>query len=910
MDSLDDEQLNDCFNNYEKTMLISDEKNNSTNKSKSNEVNPKSEHLEILFKKFGHKSFRELQWKIINSILSHRKDNLAVMTTGYGKSLCYQFPAVYSGSITIVISPLISLMEDQVLYLNTANISACLLGTAQKNHSHTIKEIFEKKYLLVYITPEFCSGEYGYDILKSINEKLDVVLIAVDEAHCLSSWGHDFRTSYRKLGLLKDIFPNIPILAVTATATARVKSDIVKVLRLKNPQISNSGFDRPNLYYEINLKGDDVFVDLKQLMVHTEGKWAFNGPTIIYCIRRKDTEEICQILRNHQIECVQYHAGMSLSSRKDAHEQFVKDKISIVVATIAFGMGIDKPDIRNVIHYGCSNSIEGYYQEVGRAGRDGNSSKCVTYYDNQDFQLHEFLARQSGQQGNKSDKITAMKEFLSTVNCRRQYILSYFEENFSENTATQKNCCDNCLKRYKNPTIMYEELDFSGKYNYTEDARKFLLAVQALKESFGIGMYILFLKGSYSSKINDHVRNSPNFGIGKNKSTDWWKAIGYYLEVKKYLRKIHSKKGTFNYCIFGISKEGNSFLENSDAKIIDFPTAEITRMLKKKPIKTSTWVNNTDCRTLNGNKKSLKQDDQKTLDQDIPLKEEVLKIYNLLLNCRRGLASSLNIMPYMIAPNTVLMSIAKNLPRNLKELQDLKIDGFTEAQISKFGPQFLKTVCDNVPKEMSTKSIKEILEQHPINNVKWGISSRTTYTQFVNNKTISDIAKERNLAESTVTNHILTAMKYGYPIKISQLGVTSNARNIIMQAINKLHNSLASPGNILLKPVKDICPSEITYDQIKAVCTYLEIRAHLNRLKILYEEFEDFNYSDICLQSKEPELMKEENSDEMLCAVVDEFEKQLQEDIELVDANNQITQEERPVKRMKQEDSLLDSPPR
>ncbi|XP_023030408.2 bifunctional 3'-5' exonuclease/ATP-dependent helicase WRN [Leptinotarsa decemlineata] len=462
---------------------------------KHDEEKPKPEHIDVLKRLFGHKTFRPLQWKIINSVMNQRRDNCVVMTTGYGKSLCYQFPSAYIGGITLVISPLISLMEDQVLAMKIANIPACLLGSANRDTSKTISEIENKMYSLIYLTPEFCTGEFGSNILRTWYQELSITLIAIDEAHCVSTWGHDFRFQYRKLGFLRDIMPTVPILAVTATATEKVRNDIISSLKLKNPQVLCSSLDRPNFYFAVNLKSPNFMTDLKSVMEQVQNQQKFSGPTIIYCLSRKKTEEISGILEDMGIKSMAYHAGLSLSIRKKVHDEFVKDKIDVVVATIAFGMGIDKPDVRNVIHYGIPGTIEGYYQEAGRAGRDGLPAKCTVFYNSKDFISHKFLdkALSQDQKKRKEKQLEIIKEYVHTRNCRRQFILNYFGENTS--STKRPDCCDNCLRKTTNPNNeIYESVDAAGNYDFTADAEKFLQAIKALKGLYGIGTYIAFLR--------------------------------------------------------------------------------------------------------------------------------------------------------------------------------------------------------------------------------------------------------------------------------------------------------------------------------------------------------------------------------------------------------------------------------
>lgn len=381
-------------------------------------TNPQTDHLLCLKAEFGHNAFRPKQWDIIRSVLIAKRDNCVVMPTGYGKSLCFQFPSVFTNGVTIVVSPLISLMQDQVLSLNVANIPACLLGSAQKQRDIE-DHVINGEFRLVYASPEYLVGECGHSLLNKLADKNKLTLIAVDEAHCVSEWGHDFRTNYRRLGSIRDIVPNVPILAVTATATPFVRQDIVKNLKMRDPQVLCTGFDRPNIEFIVCNKSADTWLDLKPYMTN------IRGSLIIYVLKRANAEEIASLLQSHNIECDYYHAKVPLKKRQQVLEDFTRDRLKIIVATVAFGMGIDKPDVRCVIHYGASKNLESYYQEVGRAGRDGLHSKAVTFFDGNDFRTHEWFLSVNMEHKSQAviDRLrelgNKMKEFLHTNKCRR-----------------------------------------------------------------------------------------------------------------------------------------------------------------------------------------------------------------------------------------------------------------------------------------------------------------------------------------------------------------------------------------------------------------------------------------------------------------------------------------------------------
>uniref|UniRef100_A0A8C1MXQ1 ATP-dependent DNA helicase n=1 Tax=Cyprinus carpio TaxID=7962 RepID=A0A8C1MXQ1_CYPCA len=401
---------------------------------------------------FGHHSFKPVQWKVIHSVLTERRDNLVVMATGYGKSLCFQFPPVYCQNVSVVISPLIALMEDQVLYLQMSNIPACFLGSAQTKNLY--EEVKRGHFRVVYMTPEFCSG--NIPLLAQLNRTVGLSLVAVDEAHCISQWGHDFRSAYRDLWKLKKNLPGVPILALTATASPSIREDIVKSLNLINPLITCTSFDRPNLYLDVSRKSGDVIQDLKQFLIKkTGGGFALEGSAIVYCPSKKEAERVTAALCKLDIPCGVYHAGLSIKQRRETQHQFMRDEIQCVVATVAFGMGINKSDIRKVIHYGAPKEMESYYQEIGRAGRDGLPSACHVLWMPGDMALNRFILNQSKSErfrDYKMDMMAKMEKYLNSTKCRRKLILCHFEDKRLRKVTSgimgSSNCCDNCLTHF------------------------------------------------------------------------------------------------------------------------------------------------------------------------------------------------------------------------------------------------------------------------------------------------------------------------------------------------------------------------------------------------------------------------------------------------------------------------------
>ncbi|EPY73328.1 hypothetical protein CB1_015160003 [Camelus ferus] len=442
-----------------------DEDKNEAIEEEEADEGPTAEQVICLKTYFGHSSFKPVQWKVIHSVLEERRDNVVVMATGYGKSLCFQYPPVYKGGIGLVISPLISLMQDQVLQLEMSNIPACFLGSAQSKN--VLEDIKLGKYRIVYITPEFCAG--NLNLLQQLEANIGITVIAVDEAHCIAEWGHDFRSSFRSLDSLKAVLPKVPVVALTATASSSIREDIVRCLKLKDPQITCTGFDRPNLYLEVGRKTGNIFQDLKQFLVQkTSSAWEFEGPTIIYCHSRKMTEQVTAELKKLKLACGAYHAGLSVNLRKQVHHKFMRDEIQCVIATIAFGMGINKADVRKVIHYGAPKEMESYYQEIGRAGRDGLQSSCHVLWTPADIKL------------NRLDQFSSIDD----------------SEDMSQDFGPQ--------------------------------AFQLLSAVTILGEKFGIGVPILFLRGSEHIAQN---RTLPLTTVGTHLS----QAVkaGYPVDVER-----------------------------------------------------------------------------------------------------------------------------------------------------------------------------------------------------------------------------------------------------------------------------------------------------------------------------------------------------------------------------------------
>lgn len=494
----------------------------------------KLKYTKKLKKKFGFTDFRPKQIKIIDYILHDKIDVCAIMPTGFGKSLCYQFPAIFSKKVSVVISPLISLMEDQKLQLQKLSISVCCLNSAEQNSHDILNEIIEGEYSVVYMTPEYAT-KANYLFTELVDNDM-LCLVAIDEGHCVSLWGQSFRESYTELYKIKNYINNVPIMVLTATATDKVIQDMENILNLNKPKIVKSSFDRPNLYIEVKLKTEKTEKLLKPLLLDKFNK-PFNESVIIYCLTRNETEKTAEKVTKLGIQCEAYHAGLGSDKRNEIHHKFVNNEIRCISATIAFGMGINKSDIRKIIHMNASKDIESYYQEIGRAGRDGSPSYCYAFYSYKDFKTHKYFLEDISNLEFKKHRlkmINKIQNFFQYDKCRRIKLLEYFDETYKQDKCDN---CDNCLR----------VVNSTNNKDLTEEAKMLLDIAYDTQGNFGLTTLILILRGSKAKKIPKKYYKHRWYNKGSHYSDKVWKLLGRKMINEGYLEE--NKISDYGYSI-------------------------------------------------------------------------------------------------------------------------------------------------------------------------------------------------------------------------------------------------------------------------------------------------------------------------------------------------------------------------
>ena len=586
---------------------------------------------------FGFDSFKGNQEAIIKNVLAGN-NTFVLMPTGGGKSLCYQLPALLLEGTAIIISPLIALMKNQVDAMRSFSaaegIAHFLNSSLSKNEILNVKEdILSGKTKMLYVAPESLTKESNVEFLK----KIKISFFAVDEAHCISEWGHDFRTEYRRIRPIVEEIGRAPIIALTATATPKVQNDIQKNLDMMDAQVFKSSFNRPNLYYEVRPKQGDITKDIIKFIKNHEGK---SG--IIYCLSRKKVEELAEILCINGIKAAPYHAGMDAATRSTNQDKFLMEEIDVIVATIAFGMGIDKPDVRFVIHYDIPKSLEGYYQETGRAGRDGGEGICLTYYSFKDIQkLEKFMqGKPVAEQEIGKQLLMETVAYAETSQCRRKVLLHYFGENYTEDNCGN---CDNCL---------YPKKEFEGK-EYVCDA---LQLVNDVKEKFKIEHLVNILVGEADNAVKAYKHDELElFGSGADQNQQFWTMVYRRALVAGFIEKDIEQYG-----VIKLTPEGQQFLKKPHSFML-----------------------------MEDHNFDENDDDDKIQEKGgVSALDSTL--FSILKDLRKKIAKTNNLPPYVIFQDPSLEDMCTNYPITIEELSNIQGVGAGKAQ--KYGKEFVEVI--------------------------------------------------------------------------------------------------------------------------------------------------------------------------------------------------------------------------
>lgn len=711
----------------------------------------------LLKKYFGYDEFRPLQAEVINNVMAGQ-DTFVLMPTGGGKSLCYQLPALKLKGLTLVVSPLIALMKDQVDALRANGVPAAFLNSSlsAQEAQTVLSQVRAGEVKLLYVAPE----RWALDSFRQTLKELPLRLVAVDEAHCISEWGHDFRPDYRRLGELKRLFPDVPVIALTATATSRVRSDILKHLNIPKARQFMSSFNRENLEIRV-VEKKQAFAKLVNLLSGYKG-----ASVIIYCFSRRETEEIAEALRLNGISAEAYHAGLEREERRRVQERFVTDRTEVVAATIAFGMGIDKPDVRLVVHYTFPKTLEGYYQEIGRAGRDGLPSQCVLFYTYADMRKHEFFVEQIQDPGLKEtarDKLGSVLEFAEHTACRKHYLLCYFGEELESDNCQ---ACDICLSDRET-------------FDATEIAGKILSAVLKTGSRFGRNHIIEVLAGKNTQKIrqNGHDKLSV-FGLGRGYSAEDLSRL-----IKQLIDRDYLVQSQGQYPVLGVSRRGAQFLNQKESIELEKPVADI-RVAAEKPSRPA----------------------------ELPFDAG---LFERLRQLRKGLARKAGLPPFAVFGDKSLQQMAYYFPVNEQSFS--RISGVGQAKLAKYAETFISEIKKYIQETGAVAPVEAAPAEEP---AAVPVRARKFYTKtrelLIKKVPLERIAKNQGLKPSTIVNHIEKLLDAGEKLDLEYLKLPRDRFEAIEAAF-------AECGEERLKPVYEYLEGKYSYDEIRLVRVLLQV---------------------------------------------------------------------------------------
>ncbi len=711
---------------------------------------------DLLKTRFGYDEFRPLQAEIIQTVLDGR-DALVLMPTGGGKSLCYQLPALCLDGLTLVVSPLIALMKDQVDALRANGVAAAFVNSTVPPHEArgTLAEGRAGRLKILYIAPERLAVPGFREFLGSV----DVSQIAIDEAHCISEWGHDFRPDYRNLHVLRERFPAAPVMALTATATAQVRDDIVRQLAIPQARQFVASFDRQNLTYLVRPKRGAFEALLNLLRQHADGS------AIVYCLSRQNTEDLAADLGDEGIQALPYHAGLDPAVRRTTQERFIRDEVRVVTATIAFGMGIDKPDVRLIVHYHLPKTLEGYYQETGRAGRDGLPSTCVLFFGASDrHALTGFIEQieDESERARARHKLQRMVRYSQLQTCRRAYLLDYFGEAYDH---TACGSCDVCLSERE-------------EFDATEIAQKLLSAIIRTGERFGAAHVIQVLRGGRGRRLREsgHHRLSVH-GIARDYERDELHDIVSLLEDAGLVGRSADR-----YRSLAVTPSGREFLR------------------RREPL-TLTRV--------------------KPLEDDAPQPRPGLDhldfdrgLFDRLRDLRWRLAQARNVPPYVIFGDRSLQEMACYLPQSREAFSG--ISGVGRVKLNEFADDFLTVIRDHAePLGLAERPRTRRRTGRDRATRRQGSTYRQTLDLLLSGLSISEVSQRRQLTEATIMSHLERLIASGETLSLE--------RELPPQErLTRIEQAFADTESWNLAPVRDLLGDDFSYQELRLVRAWLD----------------------------------------------------------------------------------------